>query len=231
MHILSILTEEYRDLLQLSIPSWLKFNTVNKIYLYTDFDWEPPSSRIVVINDVPKNLNWLQICASKPFLMRDLIETQSQKINFIYLDADCVMFKDVSEVFETPFDIKAARLHLARSPVNAGVFFFRSNERTLKFANDWIKLQEEIRASGRGLKPFKNNYEQMAFSQLLRQANRVVGVSDLPAKYNCEADSKDRLLSLVSTYHPSIVHFKGMTWKDRDFVNSIKMCYKGTGTR
>jgi hypothetical protein len=52
--IFSICTENYKDAMEFVLSSWLRYNSIEKIYIYTDFDYNYTNNKVVILNKIKK---------------------------------------------------------------------------------------------------------------------------------------------------------------------------------
>lgn len=125
---------------------------------------------------------WKSTGLWKPRVIKNVLETTKE--DFIYLDADAIVQRDFNIDFSA-FDIGVVERVpnpdqdptkvFLRGQYNAGVIFFRNNDKVKNFVNSWIKKIEET------------NNDQAALSLLLQEIN--VDVKVFPKEYN--SNTKD----------------------------------------
>jgi hypothetical protein len=140
--IFTICTENYKDVLNLTIPSWLSFNSIECIYIYTDFDYNINNSKVKIINILEKTSDWLRIVGFKSLVLSHFIKNNITE-NFAFIDIDCMFLKDVSEIFNHEFDIAATRMNNKKS-ANSGVWFCKNSEGLINFSQQWDDLQRKF---------------------------------------------------------------------------------------
>jgi len=217
--IFSICTENYKDALDFTLPSWIKQDAVGKIVIYTDFDYDTiKSNKLEIINTLKKTDDWLEIVGLKAIQLKEFLETYNPR-HFVFLDVDCYILKDVSEVFSQDFDIAATRMN-KKKPANSGVWFVKNTDKIKRFADDWILKQDEYKKNGWGIKKHRSSYEQNSFSDILHKEHKnktyfnVLPISE--GTYNYEDDNMDRWINNVNKHKPKILHFKGRRWRDKN---------------
>ena len=70
--IYTICTKNFKDAYDFAIDSWLKNTTADKIYVYSDYYWEPTDNRVEVI-PILKSGDWLQIVNYKVTVSKDVL--------------------------------------------------------------------------------------------------------------------------------------------------------------
>jgi len=221
--IFTICTENYKEAINFSVPSWLKFNNVVKIYIYTDFDLNYDDDRVVIINKINKTKDWLEVVGLKAILLKDFLENYSDN-NFVFIDIDCYMVKDISDIFNEDFDIAVTRMFDKKS-ANSGIWFCKNNENIIKFSNDWINIQNRNKKNKIGIVKYNSSFSQKAFSEILhKEYKNKTYLKVLPVdvnKYNYERDDVDEWINNILKYNPYILHFKGRRWRNKDIVNKV----------
>ncbi len=215
MIICSYIGKNYSDCLKLTLPTW----KADKILIYSDTDdfgikmFEPTEDRIE---------SWHRKIL---IITRTLKENPGE--NILYLDGDVLMKESPEEVFKLPFDVIATRMVIRPErpqfqEVNAGVSFWKSNERTIKFCEEWLKLEEELK------KDLTIPYaEQRAFNTLIYKG--YDGLAEWTCSnvseniYNGERDCDKQFVEMVNKYNPKLIHLKGRKWENKfilDFINN-----------
>jgi len=222
--IFTICTENYKDAIDFSIPSWLGLGTLDNIFIYTDFDLAYPDKRVIIINDLDKTSDWLKIVRLKAMLLRRFILTYNCPY-FCFIDIDCYITGDISDMFNNDFDIAATRMMHPIYGANAGVWFCKNTPALSKFANEWIELQEQFKENGRGVMKHDQSYSQLSYSDILhRELKNKTYLTVLPIPsviYNNEADDVNVWAEGVKNNHPKVIHFKGRRWRDSELVKRI----------
>ena len=227
MNIFSIFTicnHSYKDAIDFSIPSWLKLQSVDKIYIYTDFEYEYNDERVIIINSIDKTDDWLKIVGLKAMILKEFI-TEYNPLNFVFIDIDCYITADISDVFDYDFDIAATRMHSKKS-ANSGVWFCKNTDAMKQFSEEWIKLQTEYRNRGKGTVKHRQSYSQLSFSEILhkqyKSKNGCLRVHPIDGQiYNSENDNINEWYKNVKKYNPKILHFKGRRWRDKKIVKNV----------
>lgn len=221
--IYTICTENYKDAIDFLLPSWLRLKSVDKIYIYTDFDLSYDNERVVVLNKINKTDDWLKIVGLKSILLDDFLSFYNEKY-FAFIDIDCYIVKDVSSIFDKDFDVAATRMN-SKKVANSGVWFCKNTENTKRFANEWMNLQKEYKNKKIGVKKHNSSYSQRSFSFILhREYKNKTYLNVLPVdvnKYNYEDDDVDKWVNDIIKHNPYILHFKGRRWRDKSIINKV----------
>ena len=222
--IITYCSGNFTDCLAKSLPTWLKANLAVTVFTDNKAALEailPPSVGLVAPPEWEKSKNKRVSCTRK-------IETIAKSIKLevadklTWLDSDCFVLKDFTSIYDrVKADLLVTRMVLRKSrvnySVNAGVSFWRVNERTEKFCQEWLKIAEE-------LEPTVNLHEQEAFNKLAYRCFDSFGqcsvapVSELI--FNLEHEQYDELKRLIAKGKAAIVHLKGGRWKQsEDYLN------------
>jgi hypothetical protein len=216
MNIITYCSKNYYPCLKKFINSWK-----GKITIYSDSDL-PIKHK--VIKAFPKSEDW-HINTERKILA--VIEHLKTGEDFMYLDSDCKMRGEVDEVWHNHQDILFNRVIYRKDRLrgekeaNSGVFFIRSNERTKKFANEWLELARKYYQDH----TLRKYHEQTAFSHLCLSA--FDGLKPYSSGiiseriYNLEHDDKKEWLRMIKRYNPKIIHFKNCWWQDTYLTDKL----------
>jgi lipopolysaccharide biosynthesis glycosyltransferase len=213
MIICSYIGRNFSDCMKLTLPTW----KADKILIYSDTDdfgikmFEPSEDPIE---------SWHRKIL---IIQRTLKENPNE--NVLYLDGDVLMKGDVSEVFKNPADVIATRMVIRPDrpyykEVNAGVSFWKSNERTLKFCEEWLKLEAELRKD-----PTIPYAEQRAFNTLIYKG--YDGLAEWTCSnvsenvFNFERDDDKQFVNHYKEYNPKLIHLKQGKWKNQFILDFI----------
>lgn len=223
--IFTICTENYKDAIDFFLPSWLKLQGLDEIIIYTDFDLVFPSDKVFVKNCISKTDDWLNIVGLKATLL-DRFISGFKKTNFAFLDIDCLVVSNFSQVFDLNFDIAVTRLYAPKIHASSGVWFCKASKQVLKFAKEWVDTQNHYLDRKVGIRPHKSSYSQRSFSDIIHREHKkssYLNVLALDVKlYNYEHNSIDVWISEICKYKPKIVHYKGRRWRNRQCVNKMQ---------
>lgn len=228
--IFTICTKNYKEAINFTIPSWLKHKSVKHIYIYTDFDYKHPDDRITVIPLIDPTTDWLKVVGYKALILQDFLENYEVD-DFAFIDIDCLIHKDISDVFKSSFDIAVTRMN-SKVAANSGVWFVKNSEKIKRFALEWQNLQSKYKAKKKGVVKYKSSYSQRSFSDILhKRAAKDLKLKVLPLDgkvYNNQSDSnKGWIEKLKKQKHiVKILHFKGRRFLDKGLVDKVLKAVK-----
>lgn len=217
MTIITICTENYRDAIDFMLPSWLRY--ADKVVMFTDFKYSHPDSRVHIHNTIKKTDDWLKIVGMKAVILKEFLKRHSDT-EFVFLDIDCYLAGDISEVFSNDFDVAATRM-FDRKVANSGVWFCKRGEGLDRFADQWVRLQEDFKRKGIGVIRHVSSYSQRAFSYVLHNDHSIKVLPLDKNIYNSEGDDPARWIGDVRYYGPKVLHFKGRKWRDAEVVKAL----------
>lgn len=223
-NIFSICTEEYKDALNLVIPYWSQHSNVDMIYIYTDFEVHVSDPKVRIVPKLEKTVKWIDAVGLKATALQYFLKSYYVS-EFVFLDIDCFLVKDVSEVFSYNFDIAPTRMY-GKKVANSGVWFCKRSKALERFTEEWISLQNHYRKLGIGIQSHRSPYEQISFSNIVHrehEKNQYLKVHPLDENiYNCESDDTTEWLNKVNLYKPKIIHFKGRRWREPSLLQILK---------
>ena len=217
MTIITICTENYRDAIDFVLPSWLRH--ADKVVMFTDFKYSDPDSRVHVHNTIKKTDDWLEIVGLKVVILKEFLRRHDDP-EFVFLDIDCYLAGDISEVFSNDFDVAATRM-FDRKVANSGVWFCKRGRGLDHFAGQWFTLQKELRRKGIGVIRHVSSYSQRAFSYVLHNDHNIKVLPLDKNVYNSENDNRKKWVQDVAHYNPKVLHFKDRTWRSKEIVDSV----------
>ncbi len=179
-----------------------------------------PQAQIDLFTDQPvEDPTFNRIHPVTPVFFRPKMEAilNSRFERTVYLDSDCIVLSDLSELFAVldRFDIAAAQMQypnttLALDPtlpdsfpqLNAGVIAIRRNSATQALVETWGRTVRETGAS----------YDQPSFRRLLWDSDLRLAV--LPMEYNFKCMT---FLEVLDSRHraPRIMHFSELNATDK----------------
>jgi len=221
--IFTICTENYKDAVDFFLPSWLKLDSVESIVIYTDFDLKYCDKRVEVRNKIEKGGNWLDIVGLKAVFLKDFLR-EFQGDYFAFIDIDCYILEEISDVFNGDFDIAVTRMFHKKRQASSGVWFCRNNDKIIQFAHEWWIIQEEYRARGNGVKVYNSSFSQNSFSDIVHREfkyydkfpNDCLKVLPLDKNiYNYERTNIRKWVDNIINHNPKILHFKGRSWRKK----------------
>ncbi len=224
--IITICTKNYRKALNFCLPSWLQFPSVRRVYVHTDFDFKWDDKRVVVRKCIDNTEDWLKVVGMKPLLLLRHMNTKVLDAggNLAFIDIDCYMVRDVSEVFNGAFDLAVTRFTENGVDSSSGVLFFRASKRIQGFMKDWANHQEAFKGQGLGLKPYKSSYSQMALTYVLKRNKYRCNILPIEEKvYNNNRADHERWRGILMPNKEKVkmLHFKGQRWDNVERITSI----------
>ncbi len=222
--ILTFCSKNYLDAFNFSIESWLK-TKAERIVVYTDFDLKFGSKQVDTIKCFEPSNDWLVNVGRKVEITLRYLKDYTVK-QVVFLDMDCYVIDDFSEVFEWNYDLAVTRFFSKRSDtLSSGVWFAHINERVIMFMEEWGRLMNKYKLQGKGMKPHWPAYEQLAFTDLARRAYKdesICKIFPLDERiYNCEHDDIEKWKEDVKLYHPKIIHFKKKAYNNSEFASEM----------
>lgn len=222
--ILTFCSENYLDAFKFSIGSWLK-TKADKIVIYTDFDLKFGSKKVEIIKYFEPGNDWIVNVGRKVTAALHYLQHNDTK-QIAFLDMDCYVIDDFSEVFEWNYDLAVTRFFSKRADtITSGVWFAHVNKRVIAFMEEWDRMANKYKLQGKGIKPHWPAYEQHAFTDLVRKTYKDKSICEiLPLEeriYNCEHDNMEKWKKDCRTYHPKIIHFKEKTYNNKEFASEI----------
>jgi len=206
----SYIGRNYKDLLNITVPTWK-----GEVIIYSDSDdfgvklFEP-------CEDMKES--WHRKIL---IIQKTLKEHQGE--NVLYLDGDVLMNGDVENMFDKDLTVTRMVVRPERpqyQEINAGVSFWKANERTLKLCDEWLRLEKEF------THPDIPYAEQRALNMLAYKG--YDGISDWTVGnvsenvYNFERDDTKQFMEGVKKYNPKLIHLKGGRWKQEFSLNFLK---------
>ncbi len=249
-------SKEYRDALDVMLPSWLEASGAAKIYVYTDFDYPYDDKRVVIINEIdnilewltdklalknvmrvrdsytneenskPTQVKWLASTGMKAYVFQKVMRKRSR--NLVYIDVDCYVKGDISHVFDQEFDIATTRMGHSNPKVfvSSGIVFLRNNPDTRRFVKQWQETQEENIENNIGVRAYSASFQQRAYDYVIKNTECAL----LPLEesiYNSNRGNNDRWIQEVTKDQPLVLHFKGRRWRNKQlFKMTTEDCYK-----
>lgn len=232
--ILAYCSKNYIDAYNFTINSWTKLDTCDKVHLYTDWQFTPDNPKVEVTKFFTNcNCNWVTGCARRLDVIKDFSEKyKNSGKNIIFMDMDCYMKSDVSEVFDRDFDIAITRLYskekYTEGTASDSMWFAKMTPGYTEFIDAWVKLADEMK--------YKQDtasrtilYTQYAFNKVARQKIMLSPTCDVLALdehiYNSEHSDLKKWFHDIVTYHPKILHFKNGRFNDKKLIDFVFRLY------
>lgn len=218
-------SKNYKDAYDFVIDSWTKLENVTKVTLYTDWEFEPQNNKIQVVKMFDESDNWLIGTGRRLDVIKHFSEFNRGVFkNVLFLDIDCYIVKDVSEVFNEDFDIGITRLdscfHYANKTATAGLWFCKLSEGYYNFIDSWFVRAAELKEQNIGMDQHRISYVQYSFTDVAKKITSMYKVLPLDEKiYNSEHSILEKWYSLIKLHHPKILHFKGRRFRDTEITS------------
>ena len=220
--IISYMSRGYEPALRWVLPSWLR-PEVEEILLVTDFVPDNLPAKVRVVAQYPASEDWLvNNCRRAEMAARWLPDGQ-----VAFLDLDCWILRDITEVFGPPGTIAVTRFWSKEAhtggTITDGAFFANVNSAVRDFCREWDR---RVKAN-----PYTHTQvgaavtNQYRFTELCREAYKTgkpaIVLTAPEQLFNAEHSIRDALLAKCRQYAPSIVHLKGGQWKESRFVQQV----------
>lgn len=143
---------------------------------------------------------------------RRIIETSHDGDRVLLIDADTMVLRPLSDVWDTAFDFAyTGKPHTARFPFNSGVVFVRVGPKTREFFRAWEAENVRLLESPREHQIWRARYggvNQAALGAMLE--NKIVAqmemvIAELPCR---EWNNEDSAWQEFATANPRVVHLK-----------------------
>ena len=218
-------SKNYEDAYNFVINSWTKLDNVTKITMYTDWDLKPKNSKVEVKNMFDESKSWITGTGRRLDVIKDYSElNKGQTKNVLFLDIDCYIVKDMSEIFFRSFDIAITRLftgeEYANKTATAGLWFAKLSPGYYNFIEDWFKRANVLKERGVGVEDHRISYVQYSFTDVARTKTPRYSVLPIDEKvYNSEHSDERTWYNLIRKHHPKILHYKGRRFRDQRIID------------
>jgi hypothetical protein len=226
-------SKNYQDAYDFVIDSWTRLPNMKKVTLYTDWDFKPNNDKVVVKHMFDESSDWLTGTGRRLNVIKDFSElNKTQEKNVLFMDIDCYIVRDVSEIFTFDFDMGITRLDNGSSYTNktatAGLWFCKLSPGYYNFINDWFVEAEHLKSKKIGTDNHKISYVQYSFTTIAkRQTSRYKVLSIDEKIYNSEHSDLKKWYDLIQKFKPKILHFKGRRFRDASIVSRSLELSKG----
>lgn len=234
-NIISLCSLSHRKCLDVCIPTWKNAGADN-ITIYTDI------SDCKVDNITFKQIKlsdlWIDNVGLKPKLL--LQECDCTSNNLIYIDCDCMIFSDMSNVFNYIYDFAAVTNgYNYLSPfrcqgivnVSSGVVPFKRNNKTEFFIKQWIKYQKKCIEYNIGLSPKTISYNEISLNMMIADYYSTNSIYVFNSLYNLKITDllrKQNIDFIINSIKKAkILHFYRKSFQNKEFVSEImgrKIC-------
>jgi hypothetical protein len=223
--IFTLCTHNYKDAFDFFLPTWVKFDTIESIYVYTDFEYTHEDPKVKVINFIKKTDNWLDAVGLRAVILSDFLKKETTN-NIAFVDIDCYIREDISEIFDNQFDIAVTRMNVKNTTASAGIWFARKGTAINKFSKNWHDLQIRFKKMRLGIVEYKQSYSQKSFSKIVHDQYKINRpyMKVLPISvdiYNCEDSDNSKWIDKILKNNSKVIHFKGRRWRDADCMNLL----------
>lgn len=226
-------SQNYEDAYNFVIDSWTKPENVIKVTIYTDWPLQSQNSKIIIKPIFEKNNSWIIGTGRRLDVIKQFSEeNKNTPKNVLFLDIDCYLVSDVSELFSYPFDIAISRLYSRSQYTNltatAGLWFTRLSPGYFNFINEWFKLAEIYKNRKLGIQDHRISYVQYSFTKIAKMKNANYTVFPIDEKvYNSEHSDINMWYNMIRQFHPKILHFKGRSFRDKKITTTALSLAKG----
>ena len=157
-------------------------------------------------NDVPGNTQGWSSNTAKLRAWVSRMATLNESA--VFCDCDMFCLRDFREVFDLDFDIAYTDRSITKFPLNGGVVFVKSTERTKAFFAEWLTVNELMYRNKRLHSVWRKQYagmNQTAFGYLLHHGKSEAQIVSVPcSKYNACDEHWGTALK-----ESALVHVKG----------------------
>jgi len=217
MKVITYCSKNYKECLDIMLPTWKKY--CGDVLVYSDTD-----EFGIKMFEPSEDFN--ESCTRKIKVIKKTLEDYKGQ-NILYIDTDVMMTGFIGDdVFK--FDIMATRMvHRddkgGVKDINGGVSFWKSSQFTINFCDEWLFLDSYFQG--------KTKYpEQKAFSTLCFKYYDMdfdYSVGNISERiYNLEHDNPEIFLEWIEDYRPKLIHFKTKRWKNKEIVQKTIDLYR-----
>ena len=226
--ILTYMSRGYLPALNWVLSSWLR-PEVEQILLVTDCMPSNLPPKVRVVAQYPPSEDWLvNNCRRAEMAARFLPDGL-----VAFLDLDCWIRNDISEVFGPPGTIAVTRFWSKEAHTGGtipdGTWYANVNEDVREFCREWDRRVKQNPHTHTQVGAAVT--QQYRFTELCREAYKTglpARVQTIPETiFNAEHSIREEVLAKCRAYSPSVIHFKGGQWKDATFVSQALACAEG----
>jgi len=225
-------SRNYEDSYRFVINSWTVPDNVTKVTIYTDWNLKETNPKVEIINMFPESNSWIVGTGRRLDVIKDYSDrNKGQNKNVLFLDIDCYLVSDISEVFTREFDIAITRLFSGEGYANrtatAGLWFAKLTPGYYNFIEDWFKRAEQLKTAGYGVEDHRISYVQYSFTDVARMQTSRYSVLPIDEKvYNSEHSDERTWYNLIRKHKPKILHYKGRRFRDPK-ITSLSLSLAG----
>ena len=222
-YIITFCSHNYRRLYHITIPSWLRSDS-EKIIIYTDdIGWKSDNNKVIIINKFKKERDWLKNVAKKHECIYDFIQRFPTIDNAVFLDADCYVVNELSQVFNRQFSLALTTSRRKdKMALSSGVIFFRRTMRLKDIVTDLLQTQRNMIRQNIGYNRHRTHDELSLEEISSRYKDNCLFLED---DFNFVVNMNDHAIAakadIMSQKPISIFHFvkkQELTWINH-FVN------------
>jgi hypothetical protein len=215
MIIVAYITETYVECKNLTLPSW-----GDNVMIFSDTD----KFGMKLFNEQTTDFN--ENCRRKIIVIKEALKLASQweDNDVLYLDADVLVAKPIA--YKPMHDLTVTRMirRLDREyykEINAGVSFWKANDKTIALCDKWLELEAEYRKDSTIPYPEQRALNDLAFQGYDGLLDITVGnVSE--NLFNFERDDDKQFVNDFAKYKPTLVHLKGKKWQNKFILDFLR---------
>lgn len=219
-------SKNYEDAYKFVINSYTKPENVTKVTIYTDWDLKSDNPKVEIKHMFEPSSSWIVGTGRRLDVIKDYSElNRGQAKNVLFLDIDCYLVKDVSEIFRRPdYDIAITRLfsgqRYANKTATAGLWFAKLTPGYYNFIEDWFQRAAILKSNGYGVTDHRISYVQYSFTDVARTATNRYSVLPIDEKvYNSEHSDEREWYKMIREHKPKILHYKGRRFRNKNIVD------------
>lgn len=226
-HLVTFATTDYADCLRALLPTWVENSGAASITVASDGPIDGLPDGVDVRPVLPKQDGWVAGCMAKAKAMFSLMGEWRDGQRIVFLDADCVVIRNLWPFAEGDADLTLTRLEadsskypIHRGTCAVGAFAVTISPRTRRFLELWMRVQEAYAAAGHGIRPGKIACDQFSMTDIARGRACGVKVRNLDDRvWNSNAGGSDAdWIEDIRSNQPAVLHFKGGRWKQPELV-------------
>jgi hypothetical protein len=205
--------KNYKKCLDLTLQTWKS----DKILVFSD----TKEFGTQLFQNETSDFN--ESCRRKIFTIKYCL-TNNIHENIVYLDSDILMTDFIGEIFSNNFDICVTRMvHRSdtggEKDINAGVSFWRPNQKTIQFCEQWLELEKQFQKTERF--PEQHAFSHLCYKQYDSLCEvRVTNISE--RIYNFEHDEENKFFEWLTVYKPKIIHLKARRWEKKEIMKKLE---------
>lgn len=180
-----------------------EYDHLAKVWEFSAKKTHPEDNVILLELEVPLNSNTHEERNAYKFNSWNRI-IQQTKEDTILMDVDTVLFDNISHVFEKDFDICYTTRKRISLPLNGGVIFVKSTDRSRKFFEEWQKIDKDLlenrRKYSKWIKEY-NGQNQASFGYMI-ETYKDISLHTVPCEvYNACQEDWERIGKKTKVLH------------------------------